>query len=133
VHQLREEKKIVWSVGASNITQEGPGIFAVFAEFDAKNGSKVAAAVRGVLRGLKSSPPTESEIHRAKNLMQTSWLQGYETFHNQASTLGAYALENHLDRLRRYLPKILSLRRQDLNRAIDCYLLGDLACAVVEP
>ena len=116
VHRLREEKKIVWSVGASNITQEGPGIFAVFAEFDApKNDSAVAAGVRAVLRGLRSSPPTESEIHRAKNLMQTSWLQGYETFHNQASTLGAYALEDHLSRACGIiLPKILSLRRRDL-------------------
>jgi zinc protease len=133
VHQLREEKKIVWSVGASNITQEGPGIFAVFAEFDAKNGHKVAAAVRAVLRGLKSNPPTENEIRRAKNMMQTSWLQGYETFHNQAATLGAYALENHLHRLRRYLPHIISLRRTDLRKVIDRYLLGALACAVVEP
>jgi zinc protease len=133
VHRLREEKKIVWSIGASNITQEGPGIFAVFAEFDAPNGARVAAGVRAVLRGLKSSPPTEGEILRAKNMMQTSWLQGYETFHNQAATLGAYALENHLDRLRRYLPKILSLRRRDLRRVIHRYFLGDLACAVVEP
>jgi zinc protease len=133
VDALREKRKLVWSVGASNMTQEGPGIFAVFAEFDVKHRRKVAPAVRNVLRGLLRHPPTSQEIRRAKNLMQTSWLQGYETFHNQAATLGAYALENHLDRLRGYLPKILSLERRDIVRVIQTYFAGELSGAVVEP
>src|ERR1019366_7498773 len=37
VESLREDKKLVWSIGASNITHEGPGIFAIFAEFDVRN------------------------------------------------------------------------------------------------
>jgi predicted Zn-dependent peptidase len=133
VHHLREEKKLVWSIGASNITQEGPGIFAIFAEFDAAKGRRTAGAVEDVLRGLKKNPPRDAEILRAKNLVQTSWLQGYETFHNQAATIGAYALENHLERLKRYLPKILSLDRRELERVIDRYFSSGLSRAVVEP
>ena len=64
--------------------------------------------------------------------MQTSWLQGYETFHNQVLTLGAYALDRHLDRLKKYLPKILSLKSRDLMRVIDTYFFP-LCGAVVEP
>jgi zinc protease len=133
VHHIREEQKLVWSIGASNITQEGPGIFAIFAEFDAAKGDRVAGAVKDVLRGLKKNPLQDAEIRRAKNLVQTSWLQGYETFHNQAATIGAYALENHLDRLKQYLPKILSVDRRELERVIDRYFSAGLACAVVEP
>jgi zinc protease len=133
VHTLREDKKLVWSVGASNITQEGPGIFAVFTECDAKNRLRVGPAVQSILHGLKRSPPTSEEIRRAKNLIQTSWLQGYETFHNQASTIGAYALDHHLERLQRYLPKILSLNSRDLKRVIGAYFSQDLCSAVVEP
>jgi hypothetical protein len=66
-------------------------------------------------------------------MMQTAWLQGYETFHNQASTLGAYALEGHLDRLRQYLPKTLSLTRRDLQRVVRHYCSFQLASAVVAP
>ena len=132
VHTLREEKKIVWSVGTSNITQEGPGIFAIFAEYDAKNHAKVASAIRAILSDLKRKPPTAEEIRRAKNMIQTSWLQGYETFHNQASTLGAYALENNLERLQNYLPKILALNLSDLSRVIRTYFSQDLCSAVVE-
>ncbi len=133
VHTLREEKKLVWSIGSSNITQEGPGIFAIFAECDAKNRPKIGPAVQTLLRELKKHPPTSEEIRRAKNLIQTAWLQGYETFHNQASTLGSYALENQLERLQHYLPKILSLDRQDLTRVIADYFSQELCSAVVEP
>lgn len=133
IHQIREEQKLVWSIGASNITQEGPGIFAVFAEFDAPKAPRVAAAVQDVLRELKRNPPTAVEVRRAKNLVQTSWLQGYETFHNQAATIGAYALENHLARLKHYLPKTLALTTRDLKRVIDDYFTAGLAAAVVMP
>ena len=133
VHTLREEKKLVWSVGASNITQEGQGLFAIFAECDVKNRSHIAPAVRAVLDGLKKHPPTVEEVSRAKNLIQTSWLQGYETFHNQAATLGAYALDHHVDRLKRYLPNILSLTSRDLKRVISTYFFQGLSGAVVEP
>jgi predicted Zn-dependent peptidase len=133
VHTLREEKKIVWSIGASNLTQEGRGIFAVFAECDAKKRPVVEPAMRSILEGLQKRPPTKEEIGRAKNLIQTSWLQGYETFHNQAATLGAYALEGHLARLKNYLPKILSLEVRDLKTVIDRYFSQNLCSAVVEP
>jgi zinc protease len=133
VHTLREEKELVWSIGASNITQESPGIFAIFTEADTKKSPAVGPAVRAVLQGLQKRPPTAEEIQRAKNLIQTSWLQGYETFHNQASTLGAYALENHLKRLENYLPKILGLKAKDLSTIIDNYFSQELCSAVVEP
>ncbi len=133
VHSLREEKKLVWSVGASNITQEGPGIFAVFAECDVRNRSKIGPAVQAILQGLKKHPPTPEEIRRAKNLIQTSWLQGYETLHNQAATIGAYALDHQLARLKGYLPKILSLKPRELSRVIGAYFSQELYGAVVAP
>lgn len=133
VHALREEKELVWSIGASNLTQEGPGIFAIFAESDAKKQTSVAPAVRQILQGLAKRLPSEEEIRRAKNLIQTSWLQGYETFHNQASVIGSYALEGHLDWLKRYLPKIMALKQADLKRVIDRYFTQELSVAVVEP
>jgi zinc protease len=133
VHTLREEKELVWSVGASNITQEGPGIFAVFTECAAKKRPAVGPAVAAILHGFKKRPPTIEEVERAKNLIQTSWLQGYETFHHQAATLGAYAIEDQLARLKGYLPKILSLQARDLAPVIDRYFSQELCSAVVEP
>ncbi len=133
VNTLREEKKLVWTVGASNFTQEGPGIFAVFTECDAKNRPTVGPAVGAIIHGLKKRPPTSEEVQRAKNLIQTSWLQGYETFHNQAATLGSYALEENLERLEKYLPKILSLGTRELAPVIGRYFSQDLCSAVVEP
>ena len=66
-------------------------------------------------------------------MIQTSWLQGYETSHNQAATIGAYALENQLERLKNYLPKILSLTPRDLKQVIGRYFSQEIRSAVVEP
>jgi zinc protease len=133
VHTLREEKKLVWSVGTSNITQEGPGIFAIFAECDPKKEPATGPAVRGILKGLMQRFPSSEEIRRAKNLIQTSWLQGYETFHSQASILGAYTLEGHLERLQNYLPKILAIDSKNLAPVIDRYFSQALSGSVVAP
>jgi zinc protease len=133
VDWLRERKRLVWSIGASNMTQEGPGIFAISAECDIQKRSRVGPAMQEVLKKLRNRPPRAEEIRRAKALIQTAWLQGYETFHNQAATLGAYGLEDHLDRLARYLPRILSLQRQEILEVADRTFSRNLSSAVVEP
>lgn len=132
VHHVREQQKLVWSISAANLTQEGPGIFAVFAECDAKKRASAVRAIREQWMRLRRMPPTASEITRAKNILQTAWLQGFETYHNQASTLGHFALEHQLDRLKDYLPRILALTRSDLTRVIHRYASLPLASAIIE-
>jgi predicted Zn-dependent peptidase len=85
------------------------------------------------LKKLRKDPPSVKELDRAKNLMQTAWLQGYETYHNQASTLGLFALDDHLDRLTQYLPKLLGLTRHHLAEVIEKYFHPlALATAAIE-
>lgn len=132
VRELREEKKLVWSISAANMTHDGPGVFGIFAECDPRKRNAFMAALEKLLRALRRSPPTDREIERAKNLTQTAWLQGLESSHSQAATLGLFAVENHLDRLERYLPHVLSLKRRSLEAVIDRYFRLPLGSAVVE-
>jgi len=132
VHQLQEEKKLVWSISATNMTHDGPGIFAIFAECDPGKRAAFEAELKKLLRVLRRSPPTEWEITRAKNVIQTAWLQGLESTHNQASTIGLYAIENHLDRFQQYLPKVLSLTRHSLEDVIERYFSSPMGSAVIE-
>ena len=69
---------------------------------------------------------------RAKNVVETAWLQGLETTHNQAATIGLFAVENHLDRLQKYLPRILSLTRHEIAQAVSRYFSLPLSSAVIE-
>lgn len=132
VHTLREEKKLVWSVSAANLTHEGPGIFGIFAECDPRKRGAFTSALEQLLRRLRSHPPTAQEIERAKNVMQTSWLQSLESLHSQAATVGLFAMENHLDRLHQYLPRLLALNSRQIHAAVDRYFNLPLASAVIE-
>ena len=132
VRILREEKKLVWSVDAANLTQEGPGLFAVFCECRAENLRALKRELGRIFIELRRFPPGAQELTRAKNILQTAWLQGFETYHNQAATLGGFALENQLPRLRSYLPRLRALSRSDVSRVIGRYFGLSLACAVIQ-
>lgn len=133
VSSLREKKRLVWSISAANMTHQGPGLFAIFAEADSKKSRKLPPALNHLLKNLLEQPPTSSELERVKNMIHTSWLQGYETYHSQASTLGLFAIDDHLDRLKRYLPKLLGLTRRHLSEVIETYFHPlALAAAVIE-
>src|SRR5206468_3336922 len=105
---LREKKKIVWSVNTANYGHEGPGLFCVFAECSPVRKKQVRPAAERIMRSLRQRPLAREELSRAKNMIQNAWLQSFETYHQQASSLGLYALDDQLNRLENYLPRILA-------------------------
>jgi predicted Zn-dependent peptidase len=134
VRVLREEKKLAYSVSASNLTHEGPGLFAVFAECSPAKRSRFFLAFEDLLKAFARHRLTEAELRRAKNMIENSWLQGMETYHSQASALGLFALEDDLERLRNYLSRIRSLTRGQLDRVIERYFMPNrFSSVVIEP
>jgi zinc protease len=133
VDRLRETKKLVWSVNAFNLTHSGPGLFGILFECDAPRRDAATEELYRVLRSLKRRAPIDYELRRAKNLIQTSWLQGYETYHHQAATIGSFAIDGNLQRLKNYLPRLLSIKTPELNAVIEKYF-GEfrLSSAVIE-
>ncbi len=121
VRALREEKQLAWSISASNLTHEGPGLFTIFAECDPARRKSLSAALAQMLERFWRFPPGPKEIARAKNMIQTSWLQSFETFHSQAATVGLFAMENQLERLENYLPRLLKITPAHLRSVIDRY------------
>jgi zinc protease len=133
VQTLREQQKLVWSVSAVNYGHEGPGIFSVFAECTPARRAQVRPAIEKIFSSLRRSPLTKEEVTRAKNMIQNAWLQGFETYHQQATNLGLYALDEQLDRLENYLPRILAITPSQLNQIADKYLGRlPLSTAVIE-
>lgn len=133
IRTLREEKRIVSSVSAMHYTQEGPGFFGIFAEYAPEKQSAFETALRRLLDDFLKRPPTDREITRAKNAVQTSWWQGWETMHNQASALGHHALDHQLARFEQSLPRMLALDAGELHRVARQYLSHPVGIARVEP
>jgi zinc protease len=113
VQTLREKQKLVFAVTAANYGHEGPGIFSIFAECSPARRKELRPAVERVIRSFLRSL-TQQELTRAKNMIQNAWLQSFETYHQQASTVGLYALDNQLERLETYLPRLLAVTPSQL-------------------
>jgi zinc protease len=132
VHTLREKKKIVWSVSTANYGHEGPGIFSVFAECSPSRRKQLRPEIERVFESLRRRAPERKELSRAKNIIHNAWLQSFETYHQQATNIGLYALDGQLNRLETYLPRIAGVTASDLSQAAERYLAaGALSSAVI--
>lgn len=131
VQDLREKKRLVWSVGTAHYGHEGPGIFSVFAECTPQKRRSLHREIELLFKKLHQ--PSVAELTRAKNMIHSAWLQGFESYHQQASTLGVYALDNQLERLKTYLPQIAAMTAKQLSVIVERYLHTlPLSTAVVE-
>lgn len=130
---LREEKRLVWSVSASHMTHEGPGLFAIFLVCDPAKRDAATRACRRILQDFIGHPPTREEVERAKRAVQVAWWQGWETAHHQAAALGHHAMDRQLPRFERALPKLLGLTRAQLHRVTRRYLSQPWRMAWVQP
>jgi predicted Zn-dependent peptidase len=70
----------------------------------------------------RRKPFTQAEVGRAQNLLQSAWLQGFETYHQRASTIGLYALDHQMERLEGYMPRLMALTPADVNDVAARYL-----------
>lgn len=135
--RLREEKPLVWSVSAMNVTQEGTGLFVIWAECDKNKTVPVEEEIGKLLSEMESSQRSafqQNELQRAITMFESAWVMDFETFHNQAAVLGRYAIQNELERLAEYLPRIRAVTREDLARLHHAYLRQTpFSTARVEP
>jgi len=133
VDDLRETKKLVWSVNSFHLTHSGPSAFGIFFDCDADKRLPATEALMQALKRLRRNPPTEREVRRAKNLSHTGWLQSFETFHHQAAVIGSFAADGTIDRLPGYLARLQAVTPKRLSAVIDTYLGSlRLSDAVVE-
>ncbi|MDI6757333.1 MAG: pitrilysin family protein [Endomicrobiia bacterium] len=132
--KLREEKRIVYGVGAGFYAQKGDGIFEVSAVFDKENFSKVRQAVAEEISALAAEGPSPQELERAREVIKTGWLFGTETAHDRASMMGYWSVAENLAILDRYIAAIEAVSAQDVKEFFARYILAsDPVWAAVEP
>ncbi len=92
-HSLVYERKLAKDVHAFQISQKLNGVYVVQAT--AAPGTKIedlAHAVQEELKTALASPPTESELRRARNDYKKGFFDRLQTFSERASLLGTYFL-----------------------------------------
>lgn len=132
--ELKEEKQLVNSVEAFFYSQRDDGLFFVTAAMREENLDTVEEEVVEALRKLKTRPPSEAELEKAKTQLTTQYSFNTETNIQQAQNLGYYyAVAGDYSLALSYPDKIRKVTREDVTRAAEKYFNADYSIASVVP
>jgi zinc protease len=90
VRDLREERKLVSSIGCSNMTLAHQGVFMVSAKVDLEHLEQVEAAIAAHVRALSETPVTPEELSRVKTQVANRFIFANESPSERAGLYGFY-------------------------------------------
>lgn len=132
VQDLREQKGLVSSISASNMTYEHQGAFYISAQLPVENLDVVEAAIVHHLRELQSELITEAEIARVQTRVANQFIFGNETPGDRSGLYGYYqTLVGDLTAALNYPAHIQALGAEQLRAAAQRYLSPEAYGAVV--
>ncbi|MCL2933079.1 MAG: insulinase family protein [Trichodesmium sp. MAG_R03] len=132
VRDLREERGLVYSIGASNISYRYQGAFCISVRLAEENLAEVEAAIAHHIYAIQQDSVTETEIKRIRTLVANRFIFANEAPSNRANLYGYYhSIVGDLASVLNYPQNIQALDSSDLQRAALKYLSFDAYGAVV--
>ncbi|MDZ8110162.1 MAG: pitrilysin family protein [Nostoc sp. DedQUE12a] len=132
VQDLKEERKLVSSISASNISHEFQGTFYISAKCEVENLAEVENAIAQHIRSLHTELVKESEIARVRRRVANRFIFGNETPSDRAGLYGYYqSLVGDLEPAFNYPANIQNQDAIDLMQAAKDYLSGDAYGVVI--
>lgn len=123
VQDLREERGLVSSISASNLTHSIQGTFYISAKLPVENIDLVQAAIAEHLHRLQTELVKESEITRVRTQVANHFVFGNETPGDRSGLYGYYqSMMGELAPALNYPTTIQSLKAKDLQAAAQQYL-----------
>src|SRR5205085_2539759 len=110
------------SVSTSHSAGRYPGWFAVQVELLPGKQGKAEELVLAQLAKLREAPVSAAELKRAQHVILTNWIFGRESVHGLADSIAQGVTTNDLDWLKGYLPKVLAVTPEDVQRVARKYL-----------
>jgi len=126
VRDLREDRQLVSSISASNITYARQGIFYISAQMPEENLSQTEGAIAHHVHNLQSQPVSQEEIERVRIQVANRYIFGNETPGNRAGLYGYFqSLVGDLAPAIHYPSRISALTAERLQTAAQQYLTPD--------
>ena len=116
------ERQLASSVSAWDYTAGDIGVFVAHAESPAEH---ARAATRYLWRELQAARTVgfrQSEVMRARSIIEARWLRRLESMDGQATYLASWEAEGGLELASRYYDALLSLTPRDVQDALETHL-----------
>jgi zinc protease len=127
---VREEKRLVHAIEAAYVTRQQSGLVSVTARLDAPNLDAAEAAIREVVRRVRSEGVTEAERQRAIVTAESFYAFDIETAEGLAKSYGQAETTWTLDNELRYLERLRQVTAAQIQAAARKYLGDDNAARV---
>ncbi len=120
---VKREKGLVNSISAYSFTPIGPGMFDISGTTSPEKFTKALKAILEEIELIKSIPPSEEELKRAKIKVLSDFIYSQETSEGLSRTLGNFQLTrgNYTD-IKWYVHKIETATPEDISRVARKYL-----------
>lgn len=120
--RIREEKRLVHSIGAYSYTPGDPGLFGISATLDADKREETEVAVLEMMEELKTKGVSAAELEKAKRKILSDHLSGLMTMRGKASELGSnWMLTRNLHFSNEYLAALQRVAPADIKRVLESY------------
>jgi len=132
---LKEQKQLATSISAGHSSQRDDGLFYVSAEYTPNNYEKLKSEIFSQIQALKDEEITDSEINKAKEIIQRQTQYSRESTSSIATQLGILTiLTGSPAEYDTYLSEIQKVTREDLKRVAKKYLnLENSAISTILP
>jgi zinc protease len=131
---IRDREKLAEAVGATYVSQHDPSLFEVWAICEPQRVGPVRAALMRQLAELSRHAPPETELRRARRLLEGQFLIDNESFSQQARSLATFAINGDAMRIADYLAVVRGLTADDIVAVARQYLdVGRCTILILEP
>jgi zinc protease len=119
---IRQGAEVLEISAHYDLTSKNPGLFSIGASFlPDKKPEEVQKAICGELELLKKNPPSSTELQKAKNQLEASFVFNNESIISMAGKLAQYEIALDWTTISAYIPSIRSVSAQDVSRVAAKY------------
>ncbi len=121
------EKKLALNVGAdySGLYRDPFLFFLWGSPVPGKDVAELEKTLFAEIEGIKNAPPTESEVQKAKNQIEASFIFGQDSLYMQAMKIGMFEILGGWKLMDTYLEGIRKVTPEDIQRVAKKYLTED--------
>lgn len=133
--RLREERGLVYSIGAYSYTPLYPGLFIIQARTDPEKVAEVGSAIQEVLEGYRRDPVSAGDLAKARARVTSDYIHSLTTVEGRARDLGSnQRIAGSPDFSRYYLEGIALVIAEDIQRVAARYFkIENRTMAVIRP
>jgi zinc protease len=126
IDDLREQRHLVHSISASNMTFGNQGVFYISAKVSVANLQAAEAAILEHIQRLHEAPVTAAELNRIQTRVTNRYIFGSETPSDRAGLYGYYqAMTGDIHHALNYPQQIHQVTADDIRAAVQQYLPTD--------